>query len=468
MSILVLVLLSLLISPVQAAPQAAAIDGDWIGTLAAGGANLRLAFHITRDPAGQLAATMDSLDQGAMGLKIETVNVTGDVVRFEVKAPPAAFEGKFSADRSQIEGAWMQGGASLPLVLKRGTAERPKRPQEPARPYPYIDEEVTYRNKAAGITLAGTLTLPRATSPAPAVILITGSGAEDRDETVFGHKPFLILGDHLTRNGIAVLRVDDRGVGGSSGKTSEGTSDDFAGDAQAGLDYLKTRKEIDPKRIGLIGHSEGGLIAPIVATRSSDVAFIVLMAGPGLPGDEILYLQGAAIAKAGGATDAQISANRGLQEQIFRVVKEEQDPAAASAKLRQLRDLILSGVPEGQKAAASGMLDSQMAAVSTPWFRYFLSYDPRPTLSKVKCPTLAIIGERDLQVPYERNLEAIGAALKAGGNTSVTLMQLSGLNHLFQNATTGSPSEYTRIEETMSPAALNAITEWIQKVSGLR
>lgn len=468
MSILVFVLLSWLTSPVQAAPQAAAIDGDWIGTLAAGGANLRLAFHVTRDPAGQLAATMDSLDQGAMGLKIETVNVTGDVVRFQLKAPPAAFEGKFSADRSQIDGAWIQGGVSLPLVLKRGTAERPKRPQEPARPYPYKDEEVTYQNKAAGITLAGTLTLPRAMSPAPAVILITGSGPEDRNETVFGHKPFLILADHLTRNGLAVLRVDDRGVGGSSGKTSEGTSEDFAGDVQAGIDYLKTRKEIDPKRIGLIGHSEGGLIAPIVATRSSDVAFIVLMAGPGFPGEDILYLQAAAIAKAGGATDAQVSANRALQGQIFRVVKEEQDPAAASARLRLLRDQILSGVPEAQKAAASGMLDAQMAAVSTPWFRYFLTYDPRPSLSKVKCPVLAIIGERDLQVPYEQNLEAIGAALKAGGNTNVTLVHLPGLNHLFQTAATGSPSEYTRIEETMSPAALDAVTEWIKKGVGLR
>ena len=468
MSILVLVLLPLLISPVQATPQAAAIEGDWIGTLAAGGANLRLAFHVTRDAAGQLAATMDSLDQGAIGLKIETVTVNGDVVRFELKAPPASFEGRLSADRSQIDGAWIQGGSSLPLVLKRGTAEAPKRPQEPKRPYPYNDEEVTYRNTAAGITLAGTLTLPRATSPAPAVILITGSGPEDRNETVFGHKPFLVLADHLTRNGIAVLRVDDRGVGGSSGKTNEGTSEDFAGDVRAGIDYLKTRKEIDPKRIGLVGHSEGGLIAPIVATRSSDVAFIVLMAGPGLPGDEILYLQAAAIAKAGGAVDAQVSANRALQEQVFRVVKEEQDPAAASARLRQLRDQILSGVPEPQKAAASRMLDSQMAAVSTPWFRYFLSYDPRPALSKVKCPVLAIIGERDLQVPYERNLEAIGAALKTGGNTSVTLVHLPGLNHLFQTATTGSPSEYTRIEETMSPVALDAITEWIQKVAGSR
>ena len=443
-------------------------EGDWMGTLTTGGGSLRLAVHIKRDASGQLTATLDSLDQGAMGLRFESVTVTGETLRLEMKVPPATFEGTFLANHSQIDGKWMQNGGTLPLALTRGVPPAPNRPQEPKRPYPYADEQVSYQNPGAAVTLAGTLTLPRATAPSPAVILISGSGPEDRDETVFGHKPFLILADYLTRHGIAVLRVDDRGVGGSSGKTTEATSEDFAGDVQAGIAYLKTRKEIDPKRIGLVGHSEGGLIAPMVANRSSDVAFVVLMAGPGLPGDEILYLQGSAIAKASGANDAQISANRGLQEQIFRVVKEEKDPATLSLKLRALRDQIVSTVPEGQKEAATAMLQAQMAAVSTPWFRYFLSYDPRPALGKVKCPVLAIIGERDLQVPYEQNLDAIGAALKAGGNTSVTLLHPPGLNHLFQNATTGSPSEYSGIEETMSPGALDAITQWIQKVAGLK
>jgi uncharacterized protein len=452
----------------QTAAAPALIDGDWIGTLAAGGSNLRLAFHVTRTADGALAATMDSLDQGAIGLKIETVTVTGDVVRFELKAPPASFEGRLSADRSQIDGTWMQGGGSLPLVLRRGKAERQKRPQEPSRPYPYNDEEVTYLNKAAGVTLAGTLTLPRTTSPVPAVILITGSGPEDRDETVFGHKPFFVLADHLTRSGIAVLRVDDRGVGGSSGKSDDATSDDFAGDVLAGVEYLKTRRELDPTRIGLVGHSEGGLIAPIAASRSSSVAFIVLMAGPGLPGDEILYLQGTAIAKASGATDAQAAKNRALQERIFTILKTEKDPAAASATLKQLGDEIVATVPEPQREAAGAAVRAQIDLVSTPWFRYFLTYDPRPALSKVKVPVLAISGELDLQVPYQQNLDAIGAALKAGGNTNVTLVHLPGLNHLFQTATTGSPAEYTGIAETMAPVALKAIADWIVKVAGPR
>jgi pimeloyl-ACP methyl ester carboxylesterase len=448
------------------AGQDARLVGDWQGPLVTPGGELRLAVHITRDAAGKLAATFDSVDQGAMGLRIESVTLTGDKVRFELKAPPAGFEGTLSADGSQIRGNWLQGGASLPLMLTRGVVEAPKRPQEPKVPYPYPSEEVTYRNSAAGITLAGTLTLPKAAAPAPAVILISGSGPEDRDEKVFGHRPFLILSDYLTRNGIAVLRVDDRGVGGSTGKTNDSTSEDFAGDVIAGIELLKARKEIDPKRIGLIGHSEGGLVAPLVAVRSNDVAFIVMLAGPGLPGEDILYLQGAAIAKAAGATDEQIAANRGLQEQIFRIVKEEKDPAAAAAKLREMRDRILAGIPAEQKAGVSSMLDAQMTMVSSPWFRYFLAYDPRPTLSQVKVPVLAIIGERDLQVPYERNLEAIGAALKAGGNTRATLMHLPGLNHLFQESTTGSPAEYSRIEQTMSPAVLAVITEWIGRVGG--
>jgi pimeloyl-ACP methyl ester carboxylesterase len=463
---LISLVLSLWLSPAGAAPQAAGIEGDWIGALAAGGANLRLAFHVTRDAAGRLGGTMDSLDQGAVGLKIETVSVTGVTVRFELKVPPAAFQGTLSANGSQIQGAWLQGGASLPLVLSRGRADAPKRPQVPARPYPYKDEDVSYQNKSAGITLAGTLTLPRATTPAPAVILITGSGAEDRDETVFGHKPFLVLADRLTRNGIAVLRVDDRGVGGSSGNVDDATSEDFAGDVLAGIDYLKTRREIDPKRIGLIGHSEGGLIAPMAAVRSPEVAFIVLMAGPGLPGDELLYLQGSALAKAAGASDAAIAGNRAAQERIFTIVKTEKDPAAAGAKLARVRQDLVAAVPDSQKASLDAMLQAQIKQVSTPWFRYFLSYDPRPVLSKVKCPVLAIDGELDLQVPFGPNLEAIGAALKAGGNVHVTLVHPPGLNHLFQTATTGSPAEYSRIEETIAPAALDTITEWIRKTAG--
>jgi len=450
-----------------AAPGAAqsSIEGDWQGSLAVGGANLRLAFHVkTAD--GKLTATLDSVDQGAMGLPFDSVTVTDSAVKLEMKAATAVFEGTLSADGSTIDGTWTQGGMPRPLVLKRGkvAVTAPKRPQVPVKPYPYLEEEVTYQNKAAGVTLAGTLTLPRATAPVPAVILITGSGAEDRDETVFGHKPFLILADHLTRSGIAVLRLDDRGVGGSTGKVSTSTSEDFADDAIAGIAYLKGRKEIDPKKIGLLGHSEGGLIGPIAATRSSDVAFVVMLVGPGLPGEQILYLQAAAILRANGAPEALIASNRVIQERMLAIAKAEKDPAAARAKFAEVRTEFVATVPPAQQQAATAQLNAQFEGVITPWFRYFLTYDPRPALAKMKCPVLAVIGEKDLQVPYAENLEAIAAAFKSGGNTDTTLVHLPGLNHLFQTATTGSPSEYTRIEETMAPIALKTITEWIQNL----
>ena len=322
-------------------------------------------------------------------------------------------------------------------------AARPPRPQEPTPPYPYQEEQVTFVNAKAGITFAGTLTLPASPTASPAVVLITGSGAQDRDETIAGHKPFLVLADALTRRGIAVLRVDDRGVGGSGGTMATATSEDFVDDALAAVAYLRGRKDIDAKRIGLVGHSEGGLIAPIAATRSKDIAFIVLMAGPGITGDQILFLQGAAIMRANGASEAAISRNREVQQRLFDVIRTEKDDAAAKEKIKS--------IAPGQER------------VATPWFRYFLSYDPVPVLQKVTCPVLAINGEKDLQVPYRENLDAIGKALRAGGNTDVTTLSMPNLNHLFQTSQTGAPSEYAKISETFAPAALDAISDWILK-----
>jgi fermentation-respiration switch protein FrsA (DUF1100 family) len=340
---------------------------------------------------------------------------------------------------------------SLPLVLER-TEKTPElhRPQEPKSPYPYRVEEVVYEN--AGITLAGTLTLPDSGAPFPAVLLISGSGAQDRDETMFGHRPFLVLADNLTRRGIAVLRVDDRGVGGSTGDLSQATSEDLADDVLAGVEYLKTREEINPQQIGLIGHSEGGIIAPIVAVQSPDVAFIVMMAGTGLPGEDILYTQGALIARANGVSEEEIAQNRVLQERLFAVLKQEQNDTVAEEKLREILD---------ETELSEENKQTQIQTMLTPWFRYFLTYDPAPTLMNVQIPVLAINGEKDLQVPPKENLQAIEEALEAGGNQDYTIKELPGLNHLFQTAQTGLPSEYAKIEETMSPSALTVIGDWI-------
>jgi uncharacterized protein len=440
------------------------IEGIWVGTLKVPGAELRIVFRISKKPDGALSAVMDSPDQGAKDIPTSSVILENDLLKIESKVVGGVFEGKVKPDMNEIEGEWKQSGTAFPLRLKRtDKVEEIKRPQEPKKPYPYDEEEVSYENKKAAIKLAGTLTLPRNQGPHPAVILITGSGAEDKNETVFGHKPFLVLADYLTRQGIAVLRVDDRGMGGSTGVESQSTSLDFAGDVLSGVAYLKGRSEINPKQIGLIGHSEGGLIAPLTASLApSDIAFIVLMAGPGLTGEEILYLQGALIAKATGASDEAVAENRSIQEKIFTVLRQEKDPAAAEARLRELfKDAAQGMTEEEKKAFTSEAQDAQLKRVLTPWFRFFLTYDPRPTLMKVKCPVLAINGEKDLQVPSKENLKEIEEALKAGGNKFFTIRELPGLNHLFQTAQTGSPSEYMKIEETISPTALKVMGDWI-------
>jgi uncharacterized protein len=426
--------------------------GVWQGSITTPGMALAVIVTLDRKADGVWSGSIDIPVQGLKGLALQKIDVKGTAVSFLIANVPGdpVFEGDLSSDRQSIVGTFSQGGGSYPFKLTRQTAEqaaaaavRPRRPQEPSRPYPYRDEQVSYQNAKAGITLAGTLTTPVSTTPSPAVVLITGSGAEDRDETVYGHKPFLVLADALTRKGIAVLRVDDRGVGGSGGKVDTSTSEDFAEDTLAGVAYLKTRPDIDAKRIGLIGHSEGGLIAPIAATRSKDVAFIVLMAGPGLTGEQILYLQGAAIMRAGGATEEVIATNRAVQERLFAVLKSEPDNAAAKEKI---------------KAIAPGQ-----ERVVTPWFRYFISYDPAPVLKKVTCPVLAINGEKDLQVPYRENLDAIADALRVGGNKDATTLNMPNLNHLFQTSQTGAPAEYPQIAETIAPAALDSIAAWILK-----
>jgi pimeloyl-ACP methyl ester carboxylesterase len=312
--------------------------------------------------------------------------------------------------------------------------------------------------------------VPRGPGPFPAVILISGSGAQDRDETLLQHKPFRVLADALTRRGIAVLRVDDRGIGGSTGSASGSTSEDFAGDVLAGIAYLKRRPEIDAKKIGLIGHSEGGIIAPMVAGRSGDVAFIVMLAGTGLPGEEILYMQARLIAKVMGADEKRIERQREFQKRLFDIIKSEADPKKAAARMREAAQELVSALPEDERKRGgdiSALLNAQLTRVESPWFRFFLGYDPRPTLAKVRCPVLALNGEKDLQVPPKENLREIEKALKQGGNEHVTVKELPGLNHLFQTCTTGSVAEYAAIEETIAPAALKVIGDWVvERVTG--
>jgi len=430
------------------------VEGGWAGTLDAAGTELRLVFHIVLDQSGDLSGTMDSPDQGAYGLRLSTVSNEAGAVVFAIASLGGEYTGRMSEDGTAIDGQWTQGGMSFPLHLERAdeAALAPERPQEPRPPFPYAAEDVTFDNPEAGIRLAGTLTIPPGGGPHAAVVLITGSGPQDRDETVFGHRPFLVLADHLTRRGIAVLRYDDRGVGESTGDFATATTPDFASDALAAVSYLKTRPEIDPRRVGLLGHSEGAIVVPIAANRSEDVAFAVLLASPGVNGRELLVMQAKAINRAAGLPEAVVQQRSALQTRLLDVVS---SGGADSVAARQAREIL----------AAAGLTDEaaagQVRALLSPWMKHFLVYDPLPELRRLSIPVLVLNGEKDTQVPAAENLGLVEDALREGGNTDVTAEVLPGLNHLFQTAETGSPTEYAGIEETMSPAALEMIGDWV-------
>jgi pimeloyl-ACP methyl ester carboxylesterase len=311
-------------------------------------------------------------------------------------------------------------------------------------------------DSAPGVKLAGTLSLPQGKGPFPAVVMITGSGAQDRDETILGHKPFAVIADRLTRDGIAVLRVDDRGFAKSTGNFSTATDDDFAIDAAANVAFLRTRPDIDPARIGLIGHSEGGIVAPKVAVKDPKIAFIVLMAGPGVPLSEVLRAQRAQLMPAMGQTTEEIQKSQTLLDHIVLAMRGAKDEGEAKARALQVIKA------EGGDLARSDVQAQMLAArVSSGWMRDLLDYDPRPTLARVKCPILAVNGSKDGQVPPGQNLPAIRQATQ--GNPDVTIQELPGLNHLFQTAKTGAVGEYADIEETVAPIALDAMSSWIRK-----
>ncbi len=398
----------------------ASAEGVWQGALEGHGMRLRLQLHVSHDDHKQLVAALDSPDQGVSGLPAIKVNQKDAGFHFEIPVVSGVYDGTLNAAKTAIKGSWTQNGVEQKLDFQRSDQ-----------------------------LLAG---------PFPAAILLSGSGPHDRDESLVGHRPFLVLADHLTRKGIAVLRFDKRGVGKSTGDYANATMEAFAADVEAALAYLKTRKEIDPKKVGLIGHSEGGMIAPLVAAHSGDVAWIVLLAGPGLKGEDTLLLQSELILKTAGVNDGQIARTREFNKQTYALVRQEKDPATLQAKLSDL--VQSSGMSASLPPAA---LQSQVRLMVSPWFRFFLDYDPLPALQKTMCPVLALNGEKDLQVSPKENLAKIQKALQVGGNKDFQTTELPGLNHLFQHCPTGSPTEYGGIQETMSPEALNAVSDWVLK-----
>ncbi|MCS3664304.1 alpha/beta hydrolase family protein [Salinibacter ruber] len=431
------------------------VVGSWTGTLDAGTAELRIVFHIERGSDGR-TATMDSPDQGATGIPVSDVTVVGDSVTLAVDRIAGAYEGVLVEDSAKIKGTWTQAGQSFPLTLTpadEADTAPPPRPQHPEPPSPYVADSVTVRNESAGLTLDGTLTRPDGDGPHPAVVLVSGSGPQDRNSEVANHRLFHVLADHLTRQGIAVLRYDERGVGASEGTFEGATSEDFAGDAAAAVRFLKGRPGIDSEAVGLLGMSEGGLVAPMVHTRFEPVDFLVLMAGPSVPGHEILVEQGARMASAQGASPSAVDTIRSMQQQIMSAVRTASDSAEVANQVRSM--LNTRGLPDAQ-------IQSQIEQMTSPWFRFFVRYDPAPTLRQVDVPVLALYGSKDLQVPPEQNAPPMRAALRSSPSDDVTVRVLDGLNHLFQPAETGLPTEYAQIETTMALRALEAVAAWIR------
>jgi pimeloyl-ACP methyl ester carboxylesterase len=444
------------------------IDGIWVGILEVQGTRLSLIIRVTQDSAGALSAKLDVPDQGASDLAIDSVILEGQTFRFEAKGLGLSYEGTMSNDGLEISGTLKQGPGTFPVTFKKADkAPKVGRPQDPKPPYPYLDEEVSYKNNVDAIRITGTLTMPRTGGPFPAVLLITGSGSQDRNETIAGHRPFLVLADHLTRLGIAVLRVDDRGMGGTSPGSPNVTTENFVGDVLAGVEFLKSRKEINPRQIGLIGHSEGGMIAPMAAIRSKDIAFIVLMAGNGFANDEEILIQNDMLLSAQGFDDDSRRLARELYVAMFEVLKGKDSTAAAEKKIRDIVAAKTAAMTPTQKKNLEPLLnviDTQIPQIYLlEWFRFFLRYDARPTLRKVTIPVLAINGEKDMQVAAKANLDAIAAALKEAGNKDFSVVLMPGLNHMFQTTKTGLPMEYGDIEETISPAALKTMSDWILK-----
>ena len=461
-----LMLMALAVTVAHAA-DAPGVDGTWQGQLM----TLHLVLHLKTASDGMLSATLDSPDQGARDIAADRASLSGDTLRLTFPTIRGAYVARFNAARDSLDGLWSQGTGAMPLRLHRDeSAYSPPRPQNPVAPYPYDADTVRFAGGAKGVSLAGTFTHPRGAGPWPAVLLISGSGPEDRNEEVFGHKPFWVIADHLSRNGIAVLRVDDRGVAASSGDHARATTLDFEGDAAAGVAWLRAQKGVDSRHIGLVGHSEGGLIATLAAAKDPQIAFLVLLASMGVPGDSVLVSQSAAIIHAMGGDSAAIAQNQNTQRRMFAVMRSKLPEEAVSTQLESIVRERYDALPAAQRpdsATLNQMVRNEARQSASPWLRMLITLDPRVSLAKVKCPVLAMNGTLDLQVLPDVNLPGIEAALARAGNQDVTVKRMDGLNHLFQHAHSGSIAEYASIQETFSPEALDLMTQWIRSKAGL-
>lgn len=432
--------------------QSQEITGDWYGSLNVQGTVLPLIFHLQKNDS-TYSSTMDSPTQGGYNIKFDQTHYDNSILEMEIEAAMVKYKGNYNKETQTIKGTFNQRGMSFPLNLNREkkTTEI-NRPQEPKKPFPYNSEDISFYNDVDKITLAGTLTTPKNKKDFPTVILITGSGAQNRNEEIMNHKPFLVISDYLTRNGIAVLRYDDRGVGESEGDYSKANSKDLSRDTEAAIKYLKSKKEINNNKIGLIGHSEGGLIAPMIASNSKDVSFLVLLAAPGLKGEELLLLQKKLTEQKSGINEIAVNKSQEIFKGSYDII------STYKGNNEGLRNMLKEYFNQKfNNAIGEGQLNSLIQSLTSPWMKYFIKYDPTLALEKIDVPVLALFGKNDLQVPAIENSKVFEEV----DNKNIEIVQLDNLNHLFQKSKTGLPSEYSNIEQTISPKVLDIISKWI-------
>jgi uncharacterized protein len=437
--------------------------GDWFGSLSNGASDLKIIFHIEKKD-NKLVGTMDSPDQGAFGLNLNDVSYNKGEVILDMSVFKISYKGQFYTTDSII-GEFKQGTYSTTLNLKKSTqalATKPNRPQEPKAPFPYKIKDITFKNDIQKFKLAGTLTIPEGKGPFPAVILVSGSGQQNRDSELMGHKPFWVIADYLSRNGIAVLRYDDRGMGQSEGDFQAATTADFAYDAQSAYIFLKKQKKIDKNRIGIVGHSEGGMVAQMVAAADTQVRLIVLLASPGVPISELMLKQTEMTLRQSGISEEEIQVSIELNKKFYNVLLNQADNTIAKKEIEQIIQTHANSMTSEEASEIKRQQPLLVKTMLTPWFRYFINFNPEYYLKQIKCPVLAINGEKDVQVSCEENLFGIAMSLEKYGNRRYEFHKMPNLNHLLQNCESGSVSEYMKIEETISPEILKIMRDWIK------
>ena len=447
----------------------------WSGMLKAGPQNIELRLNFTQKEDKSWQSSWDVPAQKAMGIPSSKTEWSGAQVTIEIKAIGASFSGNLNAEGNKLEGNWMQSGGTFPLVLEPFSAAKrtePKdKPQTPKPPFAYISKDYVYQGSETKLTYGATMTYPNESGTFPTLILITGSGMQDRDESILNHKPFHVLADFFTKNGYAVLRVDDRGAGKSTGDFQQSSSEDFALDVEEHVRFISSLPMVNTKKIGLLGHSEGGLIAPMVAARNKSIAFIILFAGPGVPIVELMAQQNEAVFKSVGMPAKVIDTYIPLYKNLMKTLTQAPDVNSGIEKANEItrawyltsdKEMVKLTTGINSEADIPGFVNTMSRELSSKWWKFFANYQPEPVLQKVKCPVLAINGGADIQVVADANLKGIENALLKGGNKRVTIKKFDALNHLFQKCSTCTVTEYSTLETTIEPEVLAFLLEWLK------